>query len=130
MNLRTRACVALSRRLMHPPAARTVDYGVYQDWSGSSLSQSWAAFSDADVAGKDVLDFGCGDGPLSLFLAREKRPRRVVGVDMSATGIERAKRTLAETPRSDRVVVDFVLGSADKLPVPDQSFDTLLAFDC
>jgi ubiquinone/menaquinone biosynthesis C-methylase UbiE len=130
MDIRTRACFALSRKLMRPPAERTVDYGVYGDWRSSSLGQSWAAFSDAHVNGKDVLDFGCGDGQLSLFLAREKRPRKILGVDINAAGIDRAKASLANVPPIEGIDIDFALGSTDGLPVPDRSFDTLLAFDC
>jgi len=130
MNMRTRACFALSRKLMRPAEEREVSYEVYEDWRSSSLSGSWAAFSDSHVSGRDVLDFGCGDGPLSLFLAKEKRPRSIVGVDVSASAIERAKASLTKTPVIEGVNVDFVLCSTDRLPIPDQSFDTLLAFDC
>lgn len=115
---------------MRSPEVRTVDYEAYGDWRHTSLSQSWAAFSDSCVTGKDVLDFGCGDGQLSLFLANEKRPRRITGVDISASAIERAKASLANVSLPEGVRVDFALGSTDVLPVPDQSFDTLLAFDC
>jgi ubiquinone/menaquinone biosynthesis C-methylase UbiE len=130
MDIRTRACFALSRRLMPAPRQRTVDYGAYGDWRRASLSRSWAAFSDSDATGKDVLDFGCGDGPLSLFLATEKRPRRILGVDISASAIERARASLAKTPVPPEVQVEFVLGTTDALPIADRSFDTLLAFDC
>lgn len=130
MDIRTHACFALSKRLMHPPAERTIDYGAYRDWRNDSLSKSWAAFSDTNIIDKDVLDFGCGDGQLSFFLAKEKHPRRIVGVDISEAAIERAKETLCQTPLVNGVVIEFLLGSTDRLPVPDQSFDTLLAFDC
>ncbi len=130
MDIRTQLCFVLSKKLMRPPVERTVDYGAYGDWRNDSLSKSWAAFSDLNVIGKDVLDFGCGDGPLSLFLAKEKHPRRVVGVDISKTGIERAKKTLTRTPIATDVDVEFLVGATDQLPVPEQSFDTLLAFDC
>ena len=130
MDIRTRACFALSRKLMRYPSERTVDYGVYEDWRCSSLSRSWAAFSDSLVSGKDVLDFGCGDGALSLFLAKEKCPRTIVGVDLVAPSIERAKASLAKTSVLDGVYVEFVLGSTGTIPVPDRSIDTLLAFDC
>ena len=76
MDLRTRTCFTLSRWLMQPPAERTVDYSVYSNWRSDHLAKSWSAFSDNHVTHKDVLDFGCGDGPLSLFLAERKNPRR------------------------------------------------------
>jgi ubiquinone/menaquinone biosynthesis C-methylase UbiE len=115
---------------MRPPAERQIDYGVYDDWRSSSLSRSWAAFSDSYVDDKDVLDFGCGDGQLSLFLAKEKRPRRIVGVDINASSIDRAKSNLANTSVAAGVKVEFVLGATERLPVADKSFDTVLAFDC
>jgi 2-polyprenyl-3-methyl-5-hydroxy-6-metoxy-1,4-benzoquinol methylase len=130
MNIQARICFEVSRRLMRPPAERTVDYGAYNDWRRASLSGSWNGFSDSQVTGKDVLDFGCGDGQLSLFLAKEKHPRRILGIDISSAAIERAKASLANTNIADGVQIDYTLGSTRALPVPDQSFDTLLAFDC
>ncbi len=130
-DIRTLSCFALSRRLIvRPPDKRDVDYGAYGDWRNASLSASWAAFSDAHVTGKDVLDFGCGDGQLTFFLAREKRPRRILGVDISTDAIERAKVTLSKLPGERETHIDFTLGSTEALPVADQSFDTLLALDC
>jgi len=130
MGIRTQICFALSKKLMRPPAERTIDYGAYEDWRNDSLSKSWAVFSDKNIIDKEVLDFGCGDGPLSLFLAMTKRPRRIVGVDINEVAIERAKATLIKNPPPSDVAIDFVLGSTSGLPVADQSFDTLLAFDC
>jgi len=130
MDIRTRLCFAISRRLMRSPAERTVDYGVYGDWRRESLSRSWSAFSDSHIAGKDVLDFGCGDGPLSLYLAVEKHPRRILGIDILPAAIERARAALAGAPVPPGVMIGFELGSPDALPVLDRSFDTLLAFDC
>ena len=115
---------------MQPPAERTVDYEKYGDWRNESLSKSWAAFSDSYVTGKDVLDFGCGDGALSLFLAKEKHARRILGVDINAPGIERARASLELNPVKDDIQIEFALGATDQLPVEDQSFDTLIAFDC
>ncbi len=130
MDVRTRACFALSRRLMRRPEERTADPSAYGDWRHASLSRSWASFSDSQIAGKDVLDFGCGDGQLSLFLAKEKKPRRILGVDISSSAIARALAARARADLSDDVRVDFKLGSTEDLPVPDQTIDTLLAFDC
>jgi SAM-dependent methyltransferase len=120
--MRTKLCFELSRRLMPPPAKRTIDYSAYDSWRTDSLSKSWSAFSDSDVTGRDVLDFGCGDGQLSLFLAT-KKPRRILGVDINPAAIARA-RAAADTD------VEFRLGSKDRMPVLDQSIDTIVAFDC
>lgn len=130
MDYRTQMLFALSRRLIKPPMERTLDYGTYEDWRNNSLSKSFEAFSDDSVTGKEVIDFGCGDGPLALYLAHAKKPRRIVGVDISESGIQRARANLAGNPPPPGIAVEFLLGSKDRLPVPDQSFDTLLAFDC
>jgi len=115
---------------MDAPAERTVDSGAYQDWRSSSLSKSWSAFSDAYISEKDILDFGCGDGSLSIFLAKEKRPRQVLGVEICATDFELAKSALVRNPPPKSVDVEFLFGSTDSIPASDKSFDTLLAFDC
>lgn len=130
MNLRTNLCFALSRMLMKPPAERTIDYSVYSDWRSHHLAKSWTAFSDHHITQKDVLDFGCGDGPLSLFLAETKHPRRLVGVDLSEDAIERARENLLGSSIEGNVEIEFLVGRTNALPVPDCSFDTLLAFDC
>ena len=132
MDLRTQVCFALSRRLIRrPPSTRTVEYTRYQEWRTETLSSGWHAFfSDAAVNGKDVLDFGCGDGQLSLFLATNKRPKRVVGVDINEKAIARARSALEKKNVANTVAVEFLVGSREVLPVGERSFDTVLAFDC
>ena len=115
---------------MLPPMQRTVDYEAYGDWRNASLTKSFDVFSDSSIKGKYVLDFGCGDGHLSIFLAREKQPVRVLGVDMHEPAIRKAKNWLQKAKIPEKVDIDFILGSTDGLPVPKDSIDTLLAFDC
>lgn len=130
MGIRSTLCFEISRSLLPPPAKRSTDYGAYQDWRIQSLSKSWEAFSDQDVRGRDVLDFGCGDGALSWYLAGSKSPRRVIGVDLNPDALERARATRPVASLPAGVEVEFALGSVAMLPVPDCSIDTLVAFDC
>jgi len=130
MRLRDRACFALSRRLARAPSAHSAKSRAYGEWRSDSLSRSWSAFSDSCVMGKDVLDFGCGDGQLGLYLAGTKKPHRIVGVDLDNASIARARAKLANSATNAGVEVDFLVGTTNRLPVPDESFDTLLAFDC
>src|SRR5262245_45474120 len=120
MDIRTWACIALSRRMMAPPEKRAVDYKQYEDWRHRSLSASWRAFSDSYITGKDVLDFGCGDGQLSLFLSKEKNPRRIIGVDMVEAAIARARQSLSKAGVPQQVNVEFRVGSAESIPLEDQ----------
>jgi SAM-dependent methyltransferase len=70
-----------------------------------------------DVAGKDVLEFGCGAAQWSIGLAR--RGARPVGLDNSTRQLEHARRLMAEAG------VDFPLvhANAEHVPLPDASFD-------
>ena len=70
-----------------------------------------------DVAGKEILEFGCGAAQWSIALAQ--RGARPVGLDLSARQLEHARRLMAEAG------VDFPLvhGSAEAVPLPDASFD-------
>ena len=70
-----------------------------------------------DVAGKDILELGCGAAQWSIFLAR--RGARPVGLDNSAQQLAHARRLMAEAG------VDFPLvhAPAERVPLPDASFD-------
>ena len=72
-----------------------------------------------DVAGRRVLDAGCGAGP--LFAALRDRGAEVTGVDASAGMLELARRRLGAD--ADLRVVDL----ADPLPFPDGAFDDVMA---
>jgi SAM-dependent methyltransferase len=72
-----------------------------------------------DVAGKDVLEFGCGAAQWSILLAQHGA--RVVGLDNSGRQLEHARRLMGTAG------VDFPLvhASADEVPLPDASFDVV-----
>jgi SAM-dependent methyltransferase len=72
-----------------------------------------------DVAGKDVLELGCGAAQWSIILA--KRGARPVGLDNSERQLQHARRLIAEAG------VDFELihASAEEIPLADESFDVV-----
>ena len=72
-----------------------------------------------ELAGKDVLELGCGAAQWSILLAR--RGARVVGLDNSGRQLEHARELMAAAG------VDFPLlhASADEVPLPDASFDVV-----
>lgn len=72
-----------------------------------------------DVAGRRILDAGCGSGP--LFAALRDRDAEVAGFDMSAAMIELARARLGAD--ADLIVHDL----ADPLPYADASFDDVVA---
>jgi len=72
-----------------------------------------------DVAGKDVLELGCGAAQWSIVLA--KRGARVVGLDNSARQLEHARRLMADAG------IDFPLvhSPAESTPFDDEQFDVV-----
>ncbi len=70
-----------------------------------------------DVAGKDILEFGCGAAQWSIALAQ--RGARPVGLDLSERQLGHARRLMADAG------VDFPLvwASAEAVPLPAASFD-------
>lgn len=67
-----------------------------------------------------VLDIGCGDGWVSIGLA--KLGFSVWGIDSSETAIKRAK----ERAEKESVDVDFRVGNALNLPYEDSFFDAMV----
>jgi ubiquinone/menaquinone biosynthesis C-methylase UbiE len=74
-----------------------------------------------DVAGKDVLELGCGAAQWSILLARAGA--RVVGLDYSERQLEHARASLTGAG----VEVQLVHASAESVPFPDESFDIVFA---
>jgi SAM-dependent methyltransferase len=70
-----------------------------------------------DVVGKDILELGCGAAQWSIALA--KVGARPVGIDLSERQLEHARQLMAEAG----VSFPLVHGSAERVPLPDASFD-------
>lgn len=78
-----------------------------------------------DLRGKRVLDYGCGDGYLSMILAR--RGGLVWGFDISGKSIEVAMRRAVANSLEDKVCFDNM--SAYKLRYEDEMFDLVIGLD-
>jgi len=75
--------------------------------------------------GETVLDLGSGAGFDCFLAAKEVGPRgRVIGVDMTAEMIEKARENAR---RGGYENVEFRLGEIENLPVPDASVDLVLS---
>jgi SAM-dependent methyltransferase len=70
-----------------------------------------------DVAGRDVVELGCGTAYVSAWLAR--RGARVVGVDLTPEQLDTARRLQEQHGLS----FPLVEASAEAVPLPDESFD-------
>jgi ubiquinone/menaquinone biosynthesis C-methylase UbiE len=74
-----------------------------------------------NLAGKKILDVGCGAGTLlRRFLDYGALPTNLSGIDLMAHRIEQAQ-CLHPT-------IDWRVGSAHQLPYPDATFDLVMSF--
>lgn len=76
-----------------------------------------------DVSGKTILEYGCGDGENTVVLAA-REAGRVISLDISPDLIEIARRRLKVNGVGDDGV-EFVVGSAHDVPLPDDSVDVV-----
>jgi ubiquinone/menaquinone biosynthesis C-methylase UbiE len=79
------------------------------------------------IAGKDVLDLGCGSGGITLHIARRFSPRSITGLDVEKPVIREATRRADDAGLSDRV--HFVQAPPGRLPFEDASFDVVFSKD-
>ncbi len=102
--------------------------GEYQALHGEQLALHGAAWGIwqipeeelrilGEVAGRDVVELGCGAAQWSIALAR--RGARPVGVDLSEEQLSHARRLQAEA----EVTFPLVHASAEAVPLPDAAFD-------
>jgi SAM-dependent methyltransferase len=100
----------------------------YQVQHGAQLAEHGAAWGVwqipeeellvlGDVADRDVIELGCGAAQWSIALAR--RGARPVGVDLSASQLEHARRLMAAA----QVEFPLINASAEAVPLPDAGFD-------
>jgi demethylmenaquinone methyltransferase/2-methoxy-6-polyprenyl-1,4-benzoquinol methylase len=68
----------------------------------------------------DALDLACGTGDILRALSLRYRSGRVVGVDLSAGMVQRARRR-----RAGGRLLEVVQASIDRLPFEDGSFDVV-----
>ena len=80
-----------------------------------------------DLAGKWVLDLGCGRGELTCEAAA--RGAHAVGIDYSQAALELAQALLDTLDPEPRDRVEFVASDAKGLPFPDGSFDVVFMVD-
>ncbi|MCO5994449.1 class I SAM-dependent methyltransferase [Actinoallomurus rhizosphaericola] len=109
----------------------------WNGWEGVHWAQNHdrydatvSAFNDdlfriAAIGADDrVLDIGCGTGQTTLLAARRASRGRVVGVDISAPMLDRAR---AEATDQGIVNVSFEQGDAQVHPFPDGGFDVAIS---
>lgn len=80
-----------------------------------------------DVAGRSVLDIGCGLGGVDIHLLQQHRAARVTGIDVDARLIERCVELAAKYGLAGQT--DFVCVEPGPLPFADTSFEIVTSKD-
>lgn len=97
---------------------------VYADdsapWDIGRPQAAFVRLSDAGEIRSPVLDSGCGTGEHAIMLAG--RGHEVVGIDLSAVAVERARRKAAER----NVAATFQVGDVLELDTLDRRFATIV----
>jgi len=86
-----------------------------------------AIVEGAELAGKAVLDLGCGTGGITTFLAETYRPASILGVDIDRGLIERATRRAAAAGLGQSVTFRTV--APGPLPFAAGAFDLVFSKD-
>jgi SAM-dependent methyltransferase len=73
------------------------------------------------LADLTVLEIGSGRGGGASYLARYHRPRKITGVDYSPEAVALCRQRHHAVPN-----LEFVVGDAEQLPLPDASFDAVV----
>ena len=109
------------------------DYAPYYDWEnrqtvGRRDLAFWSAFARRAPSkrardGRTILELGCGTGRVALPVARQGA--RVVGIDRSASMLERAHGRVRRAKLQSRV--KLIRGDIRHLPFPDRAFPLVMA---
>ena len=83
----------------------------------------YSYFLLGDVTGKTVLDYGCGTGDNTVLLVK-RGAKKIISLDISQDLIEVAEKRL-EVNNVSAEKVDFTVGSAHDIPLPDESVDVV-----
>ena len=83
--------------------------------------------SGLDVAGKTVVDIGSGAGGIPVLLADRYGAARVIGLDVEATVVARARAKVERARLQDRIEIRKV--EPGPMPLPDASVDIVFSKD-
>jgi 2-polyprenyl-3-methyl-5-hydroxy-6-metoxy-1,4-benzoquinol methylase len=100
-------------------------------WEYERAEEFWEVVGDAAspaiLDGKDVLDVGCGWGGKAIRLAESTRLRAITGFDLPGIFDPSAPEEFARSRGTENVT--FVVGRAEEIPFPDETFDVVIMED-
>jgi SAM-dependent methyltransferase len=119
--------IARNREVWTKANAEYTDRRAHEAWSQDEID--WGVFSGpeseigalGEVAGKEVVELGCGTAYFGAWLARHGA--RVTGVDPTPAQLDTARRMSEEF----NLPIELVEASAEDVPLPDASFDLVVS---
>jgi ubiquinone/menaquinone biosynthesis C-methylase UbiE len=96
-------------KLDHSEQNERYNYQLYHHVSGG-----------IDFKQRDVLEVGSGRGGGAFYVHKYLGPRKMVGVDLSDKAVK------LSNSRYQSKGLEFVIGNAEKLPMPGESFDVVM----
>jgi SAM-dependent methyltransferase len=120
--------VAVNRASWTQANAEYTDASAHDSWAQEEIT--WGHWSTPesevrilpDVAGKDVIELGCGTAYFGAWLKRAGA-RRVVGVDVTPAQLETARRMNEEFGLG----LELIAANAEDVPLPDGTFDLVFS---
>ena len=123
-SLSLRAGLLLKLERFFPPLSSPTNHKEAIEYECRKAGTSYAHLVEevGELSEKQVLDFGCGWGGETAWLA--KRAGKAVGCDINASRIQEAQRYQAQTGLSN---LSFKLIPEDRLPFDDNTFDAIFS---
>lgn len=129
LNLLSEFCLMLSKvARIEQSVGHTNNEALHFNWRYSELEKEvFSNFQIDDYCGKDLVDFGCGHGQLSIILIKECYANKVYAIDLSDDSIDVARQSIRGANLITKIEVKK--GLPNKIPIDDGSIDYVLCFD-
>lgn len=107
--------------------AGSLHWGIFDDSTGNDFLKACANLNNIMArkglldASSQVIDLGCGNGNISIWLARATGCQ-VLGVDLSGVRVQNARHALEKEADKVQLRVRFEKASVTNLPFEDESF--------
>lgn len=89
--------------------------------SGESSYKRFVSDGELMKGRQSILDFGCGTGRLTEFMAKDFK--KVIGVDISGTMIAQGKERLKDLNNVELIEID-----GNSIPLPESSIDNVFSY--
>jgi ubiquinone/menaquinone biosynthesis C-methylase UbiE len=95
--------------------------------SPGGAQEIWEITRDFDLAGKTILDIGCGTGGPSIVLAREMGVARIIAIDIEPALLRRGAEYAEKAGVTNKI--EFRLVEPGSLPFQNDAFDVVFSKD-